>query len=93
MYVDTSTITRNGKRYTRYLLRESYREQGQVKHRTLANLSTCSLAAIDALRWALRRKHALPPLDAAPAQLVLRQGLSVGALWLVYAVAQQVGIV
>ena len=93
MYVDISTITRNGKRYTRYLLRESYREQGQVKHRTLANLSTCSLAEIEAIRWALRHKHAFPPVDAAPDHLVLRQGLSVGALWLVYVVAQQVGIV
>ena len=93
MYVDISTITRNGKRYTRYLLRESYRAQGQVKHRTLANLSTCSLEEIEAIRWALRHKHAFPPVDTAPDHLVLRQGLSVGALWLVYAVAQQVGIV
>jgi hypothetical protein len=93
MYVDISTITRNGKRYTRYLLRESYRAQGQVKHRTLANLSTCSLEESEAIRWALRHKHAFPPVDAAPDHLVLRQGLSVGALWLVYAVAQQVGIV
>jgi hypothetical protein len=93
MYVDISTITRNGKRYTRYLLRESYRDQGQVKHRTLANLSPCSLEAIEAIRWALRHKHAFPAVDAAPDHLVLRQGLSVGALWLVYPVAQQVGIV
>jgi hypothetical protein len=93
MYVDISTLPRNGKRSTRSLLRESYREQGQVKHRPLANLSPCSLEEIEAIRWALRHKHAFPPVDAAPDQLVLRQGLSVGALWRVYAVAQQVGIV
>ena len=93
MYVDTSTITRHGKRYTRYLLRTSYRERGQVKHRTLANLSTCSLEEIEAIRWALRHKYDLTPLDAVPDQLVLCQGLSVGALWLVYALAQQLGIV
>ena len=91
--MDTSTITRNGKRYTRYLLRESYREQGQVKHRTLANVSPCALEEIEAIRWALRHKHDLPPLDAAHDHLVLRQGLSVGALWLVYVVAQPLGIV
>ena len=93
MYVDTSTITRNGKRYTRYLLRTSYRDRGQVKHRTLANLSTCSLEEIEAIRWALRHQYDLTPLDAVPDQLVLCQGLSVGALWLVYALAQQLGIV
>lgn len=93
MYVATSTITRNGKRYTRYLLRTSYRERGQVKHRTLANLSTCSLEEIEAIRWALRHKYDLTPLDAVLDQLVLRQGLSIGALWLVYALAQQLGIV
>lgn len=93
MYVDTSTITRNGKRSPRYLLRTSYRERGQVKHRTLANLSTCSLEEIEAIRWALRHKYDLTPLDAVPDQLVLCQGLSVGALWLVSALAQQLGIV
>ena len=50
MYVDISTIKHNGKSYTRYLLRQSYREQGKVKHRTLANLSSCSREEIDAIR-------------------------------------------
>ena len=35
------------------LLRESYREQGQVKSRTLANLSKWPQAKIDALRRVL----------------------------------------
>jgi hypothetical protein len=38
MYVDTSHITRGGKTYTRHLLRESYRANGKVLHRTIANL-------------------------------------------------------
>ena len=29
MYVDASTRTVNGKKYTRHLLRESYREKGK----------------------------------------------------------------
>jgi hypothetical protein len=91
--VDTSPITRNGKRSTRDLLRTSYRERGQVKHRTLANVSTGSLEEIEAIRWALRHQDDLTPLDAVPDQLVVCQGLSVGALWLVSALAQQVGIV
>jgi hypothetical protein len=93
MYVDTATITHNGKTYTRHLLRESYRERGQVKHRTLANLSPCAPEEIEAIRLALRHKHDLSHLGAVNDHLGLRQGFSVGALWLVYVVAQQVGIV
>ena len=39
MYVDSSTVTANGKTYPRHLLRESYRENGKVRHRTIANIS------------------------------------------------------
>ena len=39
MYVDSSTVTANIKTYTRHLLRESYRENGKVKQRTIANIS------------------------------------------------------
>ena len=35
MYIDTSKTTINGKTYYRYLFRESYREDGKVKNRTL----------------------------------------------------------
>ena len=93
MYVDISTIQRNGKSYTRYLLRQSYREAGKVKHRTLANLSTCSREELEAISLALRHQHNLTPLGAAQDQLSLHQGLSVGALWLVRDIAQQRGIV
>ena len=42
MYLDRSKITVNGKTYHRVLLRQSYRQEGKVKHRTIANLSACS---------------------------------------------------
>ena len=56
MYIDTSHITRGGKTYTRHLLRESYRANGKVLHRTIANVSQCSEAEIEAMRLALRHK-------------------------------------
>ena len=59
MYIDTSHITRGGKTYTRHLLRESYRANGKVLHRTIANVSHCSTAEIAALRLALRYKEDL----------------------------------
>jgi transposase len=43
----------NGKIYVSYLLRQSYRENGQVKHRTVGNLSHLPEALIDIIRRAL----------------------------------------
>ena len=59
MYVDASTVRAHGKSYTRYLLRENYRQDGKVKHRTVANLSPCSAEEIAAIRLALRHKARL----------------------------------
>lgn len=92
MYVDVSCVHRNGKTYTRYLLRESYREGGQVKHRTLANLSHCTPPEIEAIRLALRHKAALAELGTLASALELHQGLAVGAVWVVYDLARQLGI-
>ena len=92
MYVDTSTLHRNGKTYTRHLLRESFRENGKVKHRTVANLSHCSPDEIKAIRLALRHKHDLSQLGVPREFIRLEQGLSVGAVWLVFDVAKQLGI-
>jgi len=94
MYVDTSTVhTSTGKSYTRHLLRESYREEGKVKHRTVANLSSCTPEEIEALRLALGHKQDLSTLVRLKDDLQLEQGLSVGAVWTVYAVARRLGIV
>ncbi|HEY4482207.1 MAG TPA: IS1634 family transposase [Candidatus Brocadiaceae bacterium] len=93
MYVDTSTINQNGKSYTRHLLRESYREGGKVKHRTIANLSGCSPEEIEAIRLALRHKKDLTQVASVKESVVTRQGLSIGAVWLVCEVSRQLGIV
>ncbi len=94
MYVDTSTVrTATGKSYTRHLLRESYREEGKVKHRTIANLSSCTPEEIAAIRLALGHKHHLAKLVNLKDDLRLEQGLSVGAVWTVFSVAKRLGIV
>src|SRR2546429_5251036 len=92
MYIDTSHITRGGKPYTRHLLRESYRANGKVLHRTIANVSHCSAAEIEAIRLALRHKEALEHLGTIQDAITLKQGLSVGAVWTVYQVARRLGI-
>jgi Transposase DDE domain len=92
MYVDTSHLIRGGKTYTRHLLRESYRAPGKVLHRTIANLSHCSAAEIEAIRLALRHKQDLENLGTVQDAVTLKQGLSFGAVWTVYHVARRLGI-
>src|SRR6266704_2371752 len=92
MYIDTSHITRGGKTYTRHLLRESYRANGKVLHRTIANVSHCSAAEIEAMRLALRHKENLEHLGTIQDAITLKQGVSFGAVWTVYHVARRLGI-
>jgi Transposase DDE domain len=92
MYIDTSHITRGGKTYTRHLLRESYRAHGKVLHRTIANVSHCSEVEIEALRLALRHKGELEHLGTIQDTIMLKQGVSFGAVWTVYHVARRLGI-
>jgi hypothetical protein len=92
MYIDTSHITRGGKTYTRHLLRESYRAHGKVLHRTIANVSHCSEAEIEAMRLALRHKEALEHLGTIQDAITLKQGMSFGAVWTVYHIARRLGI-
>ena len=92
MYIDTSHITRGGTTSTRHLLRESYRAHGKVLHRTMANVSHCSAAEIEAMRLALRHKEDLEHLGTIQDAITLKQGRSFGAVWTVYHVARRLGI-
>jgi hypothetical protein len=89
---------RSGKNNTHvtYLLRESYREGGKVKNRTVANVSHLPPEEIEALRLALKLKGELPRLLAGAAAgtdaLGVRQGLSYGAVRVVQAVLARQGI-
>ena len=86
--------TKSQGKYTCYLLRETYRQDGKVKHRTIANLSRCSPQEIEAIRLALQHKDELTEQLSLPSQQIdLRQGLSVGAVWLLYDLAKQLGLV
>jgi hypothetical protein len=92
MYVDSSTLRVNGKTYTRHLLRESFRDNGKVKHRTIANISSCTEEEIEAIRLALRHKHNLAQMGDLNRDIMIRQGLSVGAVWTLYDLARQSGL-
>jgi transposase len=54
MHVATIERQHNGRTYVSYLLRRSYRQDGQVKHQTLGNLSHLPAATLDLVRRSLQ---------------------------------------
>jgi hypothetical protein len=92
MYItDVPTLTREGKlSHLCTLLRESYRQNGKVKNRTLANLTHCNPKEVDAMRLTLKYKDDLTVLRSVE-DIELEQGMSVGAAWAVYAELNQAG--
>ena len=92
MHIDDQTYQRNGKTYRRALLRNSYRKNGKVYHDTIANLSKCSQEEIDIMKFALKNKNALTALNIAGEKVQTRQGMSVGAVWVLHQLAKRLGI-
>ena len=80
MFIDSSVTRINGKSYTRHLLRETFREDGKVKHRTLANFTHCKPEDVEAIRLALKYKGDLGRILASGVEggPALKQGPSVG---------------
>ncbi|WP_296897150.1 IS1634 family transposase, partial [Thiohalocapsa sp.] len=91
MYVDTCKT--NGGRSVRHLLRTSYREEGRVKHKTIANLSQCSDEEIAAIRLALKHKDQLAALADGSGDVELKQGTRFGDIYTIMKKAQELGIV
>jgi transposase len=92
MHVVENKSTHGKKIYNSVLLRESYRENGKVKKRTIANISHCTPGEIAAIKLALKHKDDLSNLGALKKDVQLQEGLSVGAVWTVYQVAKKLGI-
>jgi transposase len=85
--------SKHGKKiYNSILLRESFRESGKVKKRTIANLSNCSKEEIEAIAFALKHKSNFKQLVNINKDVELQEGLSIGALWVVYQAARRLGI-
>ena len=93
MFVDSCTYSANGKKYTRHLLRESYREGKKVRHRTIANLTQCSDEEIQAIKLALKNKANLQKLGNIHQDVDVQQGRAMGAVWTLWHVAQRIGLV
>jgi len=74
--------------YYTHLLRNSYREDGKVKHQTLANLSCLPQEAIEALRLTLNGKK----LVLAEETFKIRLSRSHGGVHAVLAMIRQIGL-
>jgi hypothetical protein len=93
MYIDTSKIrSKTGKTYIRHLLRRCYRENGKIKHETIANLSHCSEAEMQAMKLGLKYKHNLEQLGCKKIEVASKKGKSIGTVWLLWSVAKKLGI-
>lgn len=92
MYVDIARFRQNGKLYSRALLRESYKQDGKVKHRTIANLSKCSEEEIHAIKLALKHKRDLTHIESLTERVRTKQGLSVGAILVLKTIADRLHI-
>jgi transposase len=59
MYVVTTKRQYKGKTYTNYLIQQSYREEGKVKHKTLSNITHLPADLIEVIRRRLKEGRPL----------------------------------
>jgi len=91
--VQNQSAPKTGKKiYRSILLRESYREGGKVRKRTIANLSHCTSGEIAAIKLALKHKGDLTVLGSLKESVELQEGLSVGAVWAVSQMGKELGV-
>ncbi len=83
--------SKNGKTYLSILLRHSYRENGKVCKRTIANLTHYPPEDVQAIDLALKYKRDLATLGSVK-EIQVKEGPSVGAVWTVYQVAKRLGV-
>lgn len=88
MYVD---IVPNRNSPPAILIRENYRENGKVKHRTLANISHLPAERILAVKRALRGDFDAV-VDVESETLSAEQGPQYGALYLLHELAKEMGL-
>jgi hypothetical protein len=84
-------LSANGKTYQSIYLRESFRQDGKVKKRDIANLTHCNPAEIAAIELALKHKGDLSVL-ASLDHVQLQEGASIGAVWTAATIARRLGI-
>jgi hypothetical protein len=88
MHVARVRSVHGGKEYVSVLLRQSYREDGKVKHRTLASLTALPPAVIELIERSLRGERFLPAGEA----LSIRRSLPHGHVAAVLGLLRSLGL-
>jgi hypothetical protein len=88
MHLSRVVSRQNGREYTAWLVRQSFREGGKVKHRTLANLSALPLVAIEAVASVLKGE----PLHRASSAFVIERSLPHGHVHAVLGTVRRLGL-
>lgn len=88
MYVEEVKSRKKGKVYRTFLVRESYRENGQVKHRTLANISKLPASHILQIKRLVGGNGG----DLNSDVLTLGRSREFGASYVFSALARQLGL-
>src|SRR5450759_1297086 len=88
MHVARVRSVHGGKEYVSVLLRQSYREDGKVKHRTLASLTALPPAVIDLIERSLRGERLVPAGEA----LAIRRSLPHGHVAAVLGMIRSLGL-
>lgn len=87
MFIHKTTKKVGNKIHHSYLLSESYRENGKVKHRVISNLSRWPRHLIDAVSFALKGQPVARPLD-----LPRKAGKNFGGLFVLKEIAKTLQI-
>src|SRR5450756_2360680 len=88
MHVARVRSVHGGKEYVSVLLRQSYREGGKVKHRTLASLTALPAAVIELIERSLKGERFLPAGEA----LSIRRSLPHGHVAAVLGMVRSLGL-
>jgi transposase len=87
MHIDDNILKIKDRTYRRVLIRESYREGGKVKSRTIANISQLSDSEIEAIKTAFKYKNDLAFLEAFANQSAKYDKI-LGPCWLIHRVVK-----
>lgn len=88
MHIETIRHKHGDRVYVSYLLRQTYREDGKIKHRTIANLTGVPLPIIELIRSSLRGE----PVAVGRDEIRCVRSRSHGAVWAVTAMMKKLGL-
>jgi len=91
MFLHKTTKKVNDKTYHSYLIQQSYRENGKIKHKTILNISALPIDIIQKIDKLLKNGIVINKLSDIKG-LKQKQGKNYGALKVIFEIAKKLGI-